>query len=423
MPKMDFDDSALTRASTPTAAPAPTPAPAPSRTSHFRPLAKVDGEANDFLTAARAPSTPLLRDTRLSDRDVYFAPIEVGPDMDDDSQFHGWGDLDTDRPAAKPSPTRPKPRSASATAQVPDFEPPVDLRSTAPGTRRPAETTKSRASVLAFEEIPEPAAPPRSRPGAKTRPTREPVELSTPTQPIVSAEGLSKTYGKGDGKVEALRGLDVEFGRGTFTVIMGPSGSGKSTLLHLLAGLDNPSTGSITVNGKEISKLKKRDQTKFRRASVAFIFQTNNLLPILTAEENILLPLRIAKKKVSASWVEKVIENLNLDERLRHKPDQLTPSQQQRVSVARGLVTKPAVLFADEPTGNLDSAGALDVLAFLKEAVDEMHQTILMVTHDPVAASYADRVLFLEDGRFAAELARPSLSQIIDTMRNLSQGV
>jgi putative ABC transport system ATP-binding protein len=247
--------------------------------------------------------------------------------------------------------------------------------------------------------------------------------LSKTAEPIIDAQGLSKAYGRGDAKVEALRGVDVTFGRGTFTVIMGPSGSGKSTLLHLLAGLDRPTSGTVTLDGKEISKLKDRDLTKVRRASVGFVFQAFNLLPTLTAEENILLPLRISKKKVSGSWVEKVIEDLNLDERLHHKPAQLSGGQQQRIAVARALVTKPAALFADEPTGNLDVDSARDVLTFLREAVDEMHQAVLMVTHDPFAASFGDRVLFLEDGRFVNELANPTMTSVMDTLRDLSQGV
>ncbi|MDR0848732.1 MAG: ABC transporter ATP-binding protein [Propionibacteriaceae bacterium] len=427
MPKVDFSDDAVVPSRPTTPAPAtPTPAAttpaAPS--PRFRSLPESKTAEDDFLTAAR---TSADRAPARTPRGAA-APAELLRTDDDveESPFTGWmGDSAVDESKPKPSVPRPAPRQAPPVTLQPEpvFEPQVDFLppevGPKPRVKGPApRPTADIAPDLASEPIPAPR-----RPRSATRPQRDPVELSKTAEPIIDAQGLSKAYGRGDAKVEALRGVDVTFGRGTFTVIMGPSGSGKSTLLHLLAGLDRPTSGTVTLDGKEISKLKDRDLTKVRRASVGFVFQAFNLLPTLTAEENILLPLRISKKKVSGSWVEKVIEDLNLDERLHHKPAQLSGGQQQRIAVARALVTKPAALFADEPTGNLDVDSARDVLTFLREAVDEMHQAVLMVTHDPFAASFGDRVLFLEDGRFVNELANPTMTSVMDTLRDLSQGV
>ena len=215
---------------------------------------------------------------------------------------------------------------------------------------------------------------------------------------LVQATDLSRSYGSGEARVDALRGVTVGFPAGEFTAIMGPSGSGKSTLMHLLAGLDGPSSGSVTVDGTELSGLDDTRLTELRRDQIGFIFQSFNLLPVLTAEENVLLPLSIAGRKPDPEWLDVLVDAVGLRARLRHRPAELSGGQQQRVAVARALASRPKVVFADEPTGNLDSTTSQEVLELLRRCVDDFGQTIIMVTHDPRAAAYADRLVELEDG-------------------------
>jgi putative ABC transport system ATP-binding protein len=234
---------------------------------------------------------------------------------------------------------------------------------------------------------------------------------------VVRATALTKRFGEGDAAVDALQGVDVSFAPGTFTAIMGPSGSGKSTLMHILAGLDQPTSGSVEIAGTRLDALDDQDLTLLRRSQVGFIFQSYNLLPVLTAEENVLLPVRIAGERADPSWLETLIETVGLGDRRTHRPSELSGGQQQRVAVARALITRPAVIFADEPTGNLDSATGRDVLDLLRRAVDEFGQTIVMVTHDATAAAVADRVLFLADGRVVDEHAGLSVEEILDHLK------
>ncbi|HEY0119617.1 MAG TPA: ABC transporter ATP-binding protein [Cellulomonas sp.] len=236
---------------------------------------------------------------------------------------------------------------------------------------------------------------------------------------IASARGLTKVYGTGEAQVHALRGIDVDLARGELTAIMGPSGSGKSTLMHCLAGLDRPTSGTATVDGLEVSSMSERRLTKLRRTRVGFIFQAFNLVPTLTAAENIALPLDIARRPVDRALFEEVVEAVGLTDRLSHKPAELSGGQQQRVACARALVARPSVIFADEPTGNLDSHASGEVLGFLRRSVDTLGQSVVMVTHDPRAASFAHRVLFLADGELVAELTSPTQSSVLDALAHL----
>jgi putative ABC transport system ATP-binding protein len=236
----------------------------------------------------------------------------------------------------------------------------------------------------------------------------------------VAARALTRRYGGGESAVDALQGVTLEVPAGQFTAVMGPSGSGKSTLMHLLAGLDRPTTGTVHVGGEDITAMADRQLTKLRRRHIGFVFQSFNLLPTLTAEENVTLPLTIARIKPAAADVDALLERVGLTERRRHTPSELSGGQQQRVAIARALIAKPTVLFADEPTGNLDSAAGADVLALLRDAVAVDGQTTVMVTHDPRAAAAADRVLFLADGRVVGDLAEPTEDQIIAAMREAS---
>jgi putative ABC transport system ATP-binding protein len=240
------------------------------------------------------------------------------------------------------------------------------------------------------------------------------------TGAVVSAAGLVRRYGEGETAVDALRGvsLDVEVGR--MTAIMGPSGSGKSTLMHLLAGLDSPTEGSIVLAGTEITGLSERKLTLLRRETIGFVFQFFNLLPMLTAEENITLPLSIAGRKPDPAWLEELLDTVGLGDRRKHRPAELSGGQQQRVAVARALVTRPKVLFADEPTGNLDSSSSKEVLSLLRRAVDEWDQTIVMVTHDAGAAAMADRILFLADGRIVRDLEESTAAEVLAAMQEVS---
>ena len=248
--------------------------------------------------------------------------------------------------------------------------------------------------------------------------TALPLESTAPaTATAVSARALTRRYGAGESAVDALRGVTLDVPAGQFTAVMGPSGSGKSTLMHLLAGLDRPTSGAVHIGGEDISAMADRQLTKLRRRHIGFVFQSFNLLPTLTAEENICLPLAIARVKPPAEDVDALLERVGLTERRDHKPSELSGGQQQRVAVARALISKPTVLFADEPTGNLDSASGAGVLELLRSAVDEDGQTTVMVTHDARAAATADRVLFLADGRVVADLDNPTEHQILDALR------
>lgn len=237
--------------------------------------------------------------------------------------------------------------------------------------------------------------------------------------PAVAARNLVKTYGTGAAKVLALNGVDVTFERGRFTAIMGPSGSGKSTLMHCLAGLDNADSGSISVGGTEITRMGDDALTKLRRERIGFVFQAYNLVPTLSAEQNILLPLDLAGRSADRAWFDKITSTLSLRDRLHHKPHELSGGQQQRVAVARALLTRPDVVFGDEPTGNLDSATGAEVLSLLRASVKEFGQTVIMVTHDPVAASYADRAVMLADGQIAGEVLSPNPESVSAALTGL----
>ncbi len=233
------------------------------------------------------------------------------------------------------------------------------------------------------------------------------------------AEDLRKTFGKGDAAVQALRGVSVDFVAGEFTAIMGPSGSGKSTLLHCMAGLDKPTSGRVFIGDVDITKLKEKELTRLRRDHVGFVFQAYNLVPTLTAKENITLPLDIAGRNVDRSWFDTVVEAVHLGDRLSHKPSEMSGGQQQRVAGARALVARPDIVFADEPTGNLDSRSGAELLAFLQSAVRDHGQTMVMVTHDASAAAYANRVVFLEDGNVADEMRDPTAERVFDRIKLL----
>ncbi|MGW5097545.1 ABC transporter ATP-binding protein [Streptomyces nodosus] len=237
------------------------------------------------------------------------------------------------------------------------------------------------------------------------------------------ARSLTKAYGSGETRVLALDAVDVDIARVRFTAVMGPSGSGKSTLMHCLAGLDTVSAGQVWLGDTEITGLKDRELTRLRRDRVGFMFQSFNLIPTLTALENITLPLDIAGRRPDPAWLDQVIDTLGLRDRLRHRPAQLSGGQQQRVACARALASRPELIFADEPTGNLDSRSGLEVLAFLREAVDELGQTVVMVTHDPHAASHSDLALFLVDGRIVDEMARPTADAVLERMRLFAEGL
>ncbi|GAB2673408.1 ABC transporter ATP-binding protein [Thalassiella azotivora] len=234
--------------------------------------------------------------------------------------------------------------------------------------------------------------------------------------PVAQARDLVKVYGTGDAQVRALDGVSVAFRPGELTAIMGPSGSGKSTLMHCLAALDTPTSGSVVVDGVEVAGLRDKALTRLRRDRIGFVFQSFNLVPTLTAAENITLPLDIAGRRVDREWYDTVVDTVGLRSRLGHKPSELSGGQQQRVACARALVSRPAIVFADEPTGNLDSNASAEILGFLRRSVDEFGQTVVMVTHEPSAAAYADRVLFIADGRLVGELLDPTAATVLEQM-------
>jgi putative ABC transport system ATP-binding protein len=237
---------------------------------------------------------------------------------------------------------------------------------------------------------------------------------------VVSGRDVMRRFGEGDTAVDALRGVSLDIPRGQFTAVMGPSGSGKSTLMHILAGLDRPTSGAVSIDGTEITKLGDQDLTLLRRNHIGFIFQFFNLLPMLSAEENVTLPLSLAGTKADAAWVEEIIDKVGLGDRRAHRPSELSGGQQQRVAVARALVSKPTVLFADEPTGNLDSRTGEEILGLLRDSVDSYGQTTLMVTHESRAAAMADRILYLADGRIVRDAAKSSVSEVITAMNELA---
>jgi putative ABC transport system ATP-binding protein len=236
---------------------------------------------------------------------------------------------------------------------------------------------------------------------------------------IVSARHVARRYGEGDAAVDALRGIDLDVEQGKLTAVMGPSGSGKSTLMHILAGLDKPTEGTVTIAGQEIVSMGDNELTKLRRQHIGFVFQFFNLLPMLTAEENVKLPLSVAGEKVDDAWFAELVAKVGLADRLKHRPAELSGGQQQRVAVARSLVSKPTVVFADEPTGNLDSKTGEEILELLRDSSDSYGQTIVMVTHDPRAAGIADRVLYLADGLIVLEQSGASAAEVLQTIQEL----
>jgi len=238
---------------------------------------------------------------------------------------------------------------------------------------------------------------------------------------VVVARDVARRYGEGDTAVDALRGVSLDVSSGQLTTVMGPSGSGKSTLMHILAGLDKPTAGSVAIEGTEITNLDDTDLTKLRREHIGFIFQFFNLLPMLTAEENITLPLTIAGEKVDHDWLDELIKSVGLTDRRTHRPSELSGGQQQRVAIARALISKPTVVFADEPTGNLDSRTGGEILELLRQAVQDRGQTTVMVTHDPRSASIADRILFLADGNIVKELPRSDPHEVVAAMEEISR--
>src|SRR5690625_1822803 len=247
--------------------------------------------------------------------------------------------------------------------------------------------------------------------------------LMSDSAPAVVARDLVKVYGSGPNAVTALDGVDVNFAAGEFTAIMGPSGSGKSTLMHLLAGLDSATAGQVFLGGTEITQLDDARLTRLRRDRVGFVFQSFNLLPMFTAQQNIELPLELAGRKVDNMWLAQLVETLGIKDRLTHRPSELSGGQQQRVAIARALLTRPEVIFADEPTGNLDSRSGAEVLSFLRQSVREFGQTVVMVTHDPAAAAYADRVVLLADGQIAGNITDPTSDSVLaglDALRTVN---
>jgi len=249
--------------------------------------------------------------------------------------------------------------------------------------------------------------------------TNEIAPLDARTGVAARAVGLTKTYGEGDAAVRALDDVSVDFERARFSAIMGPSGSGKSTLLHCMAGLDQPTSGRVLIGDVDLTTLSEKDLTLLRRRSVGFVFQAYNLVPTLTASENITLPLDIAGERPDKAWFDEVVDTVGIRDRLSHRPAELSGGQQQRVAGARALVTRPEIVFADEPTGNLDSKASQEMLTFLRSAVKDHGQTIVMVTHDASAASFADRIVFLGDGRVVDEMVEPTTERILDRLKLL----
>ena len=245
--------------------------------------------------------------------------------------------------------------------------------------------------------------------------------IAAPSDTAASAVDATKIYGRGDNEVRALDGISVAFERGVFTAIMGPSGSGKSTLMHCVAGLDNLTAGRVFIGGVELGSLTEKELTRLRRDRVGFIFQAYNLVPTLNALENITLPIDLAGRDSDGDYVDSVIDAVGLRPRLSHRPSELSGGQQQRVAVARALASRPEIIFADEPTGNLDSRAGMEILGFMRRAVNDLGQTIVMVTHDPNAAAYADRVIFLSDGRIVDEMREPTAQRVLDRLKRFGE--
>ncbi len=253
--------------------------------------------------------------------------------------------------------------------------------------------------------------------------TAAPPDTAVSSGTAAQAVDLRKLYGEGDATVAALDGVSIEFEAGRYTAVMGPSGSGKSTLMHCMAALDTATSGEVFLGDVLLAGLNDRQLTELRRDKIGFVFQAYNLVPTLTAEENIVLPLTIAGRKPDPEWFDTVVDTVDLRSRLSHRPNELSGGQQQRVAAARALVSRPDIVFADEPTGNLDSASSAEVLTFFRRSVDQYQQTIVMVTHDPIAAAYTDRVVFLADGKVVHELHRPSAERVLEEMKVLSSRV
>ena len=265
------------------------------------------------------------------------------------------------------------------------------------------------------------AVPRRGRHGlAVLEPVEDAAGARSGSPAVVAARDVTRRYGEGESAVDALRGVSLDLPHGQFTAVMGPSGSGKSTLMHILAGLDHPTSGTVSIDGQDITGMGDQELTLLRRRHIGFIFQFFNLLPMLTAEENIVLPLSVAGERPEPGWVDEVMTTVGLQERRTHRPSELSGGQQQRVAIARSVIARPTVLFADEPTGNLDSSTSDEILALLRRSVDAYGQTTLMVTHDPDAAAAADRVLFLADGLIVRDLARPEREAVIAAMAQLT---
>ncbi|GAA3192507.1 ABC transporter ATP-binding protein [Actinocorallia longicatena] len=237
--------------------------------------------------------------------------------------------------------------------------------------------------------------------------------------PAARAEEISKVYGTGDAEVRALDGVSIDFPAGRFSAVMGPSGSGKSTLLHCMAGLDRVTSGRLWIGGDELTGMSDKELTRLRRDRVGFVFQAFNLVPTLTGAENVTLPAAIARRRPDEPWFERVVEAVGIGHRLRHRPSEMSGGEQQRIAAARALVARPAIVFADEPTGNLDSKASAEVLMFLRRSVDEFGQTIVMVTHEPTAAAYADHVVFLADGRIVSDMREPTAERVLDLLKEL----
>jgi putative ABC transport system ATP-binding protein len=323
----------------------------------------------------------LRRRRRVADDDAHEVAVAAEPGSESDSGSDG-----------PPAPAEPEPELA-----------PLTFAEAWPPEEQPGE---AELAPLTFAEAWLPDAPPA-----------EPEPPPGPPPPAVAGHDLVKRFGEGEAAVEALRGVSLSVEQATFSAIMGPSGSGKSTLMHILAGLDRPSSGSVEIAGVALDGLSDRELTALRRSHVGFVFQAFNLLPVLSAEENIVLPLRIAGKRPEREWVEELLEAFGLADRRKHRPAELSGGQQQRVAIARALVARPSVIFADEPTGNIDSAASEEVLGMLRTAVERFGQTVVMVTHDLVASGYSDRVVFLADGRVAGEEQRPDEERIRGPMR------
>lgn len=247
------------------------------------------------------------------------------------------------------------------------------------------------------------------------------TDTMTLTSAAAIAVNATRTYGEGDSEVHALDGISVQFEKGRFNAIMGPSGSGKSTLMHCMAGLDSLTSGSVSIAGTDLAPLNDKALTSLRREQIGFVFQAFNLIPTLNAYENIVLPLSLGGQSGDKTWINQVIDTIGLRDRLSHRPSELSGGQQQRVAIARALATKPAIIFADEPTGNLDSKTGSEVLGFMRRAVTDLGQTIVMVTHDAVAASYADRIVFLKDGKVAGEMTEPTPERVLDYLKHLGE--